>query len=93
VLLPKKKTGKVALAKGRKVPDTQSRAAHWGAQAAQLRVLFEAHLRNAAMQEEVARVAASLGQQWGLDIAKLTAMGRDAFLEAGKAARAAADDR
>jgi len=107
--LPKKKTGKVALATGRKiasgkagkvaqakarkVPDTQSRAAHWGAQAAQLRVSFEAHLRNAAMQEEVARVAATLGQQWGLDIAKLTAMGKDAFLEAGRAARAAAKDR
>lgn len=87
------KAGKVARAKVRKVPDTQSRAAHWGAQAAQLRVSFEAHLRNAAMQEEVARVAATLGQQWGLDVAKLTAMGRDAFLEAGKAARAAAEDR
>jgi hypothetical protein len=87
------KAGKAGRAKARKVPDTKSRAADWDAQAAQLRIAFAAHVKNAAMQEEVARVAATLGQQWGLDIARLTVMGRDAFLEAGKAARAAAGDR
>ncbi len=91
--MPMKRARKVAPDMSRKVPDTQSRAVHWSQQASQLRISFEAHIRNAAMREEVARAAATFVQQWGLDLAKLTAMGRDAFLEAAKAARTAAQDR
>jgi hypothetical protein len=73
--------------------DTEARQQDWQTQVDAMKLAHSAFEGQVAVQQETLKSISQFGQQWGLDLPKLTQMSKDAFEKMGREVQAQFEQR